>query len=371
MSGRALLNHRFGALVFCLLAVAHCSPVDECADGDCGDHNQLLQIQLDTPRHAPVGPAPGQSCAVCFIGQLRNLNQTRDSISRNFLAPIAAAGVGVDVFVASSMGGPFLVSDLELPNGVAIRDFSWQQEPSVPALEALISGAATPRAAVEHYKSTPGYWLGPAFGQPGNMLRVYRHEAKCVEMFQEWEFAHNMRYTWVVRTRPDFLWSVPHPPLSLFSTDMLWTMDTESYAGMNGRHVVGGRGLMIKGMLSKLKLLASGDPVVYKMNLSEFPSDTPSSGTSSHMGDELFAKKVVDDQGIHLARFPTIASLVECPSWSNCWRALISQSAHVNFTVYPLEQQAAAANAARWQSPKACWQQSSRDVINISYSCQG
>jgi len=369
MSGRALLNQISFALVLCLLAVAHSSPVDKCASGECGDDNQLLQIHVEAPRRAPAGPAPGQSCAICFIGQLRNLDQTRESISRNFLAPIAATGVGVDVFVASSTGGPFSVSDFELPSGVAIRDFRWQPEPSVLALEALVSGAATPKAAIEHYKLTPGYWLGPAFGQPGNGIRIYRHEAECVEMFQHWELTHSMRYTWVVRTRPDFLWAVPHPPMALFSTDRMWTMDTEGYSGMNERHVVGGRDLMIKGLLSKLKLLASGDPIVYKMNLTEILGDWPYS--PSYMCDELFAKKVVDDQGIHLASFPTIASLVECPSWSNCWRAFANKTTDFNFTVYPQEQQAAAAYAARWQRPNACWLQSSRDVINISHNCQG
>jgi hypothetical protein len=46
------------------------------------------------------------------------------------------------------------------------------------------------------------------------------------------------RYDRFIITRSDFFWPVPHPPLSLLSSDTLWFPNGEFYGGLTDRHHV-------------------------------------------------------------------------------------------------------------------------------------
>merc|ERR1719240_1153045 len=79
-------------------------------------------------------------CAVCFIGQLRNLAGSADSIHDNFLVPIAKhGGVLVDVFVAAEEGGPHTIADFKFHSerGADIRlvDKRWRKHQTAGEIE--------------------------------------------------------------------------------------------------------------------------------------------------------------------------------------------------------------------------------------------
>jgi len=326
------------------------------------------------------------ACAVCFIGELRNLNETADSIRRNFLEAIALKGVLVDVFVAAALRGPFQIddfglknvsNDLDLAHRIVLRDYRFQLEPSVEEFESLLMKA--PEQAMKHYNQTPGNWLGPAFGRLGNALRWYRHEAECLEMMESSEKTNNMRYKWIIRTRPDFLWLAPHPPLSLMSLDMVWTPDTENGLGnVNGRHVVGSRDALINGVLRKWEYVMTGHPIVYKVHgtchLDDNNADLdPRCGI---VWDEKLSKILFEALSIPVGQFWSVAHLVKCPSWSNfCWRSKVvkaGQGPHNN--VYPKEAKSAKANAALWEhglmaQGKSCWVHLVHNALGISQNC--
>lgn len=383
----------------CFLAVVGEVSAQASAPEDCSDQcaSSLLQTALTVPKlevshdsgdnHKEKGTKAtssrsgtssvtdseplvrGDRCAVCFIGELRGLNETIDSLRRNLLGPIASTGVTVDVFVAAARKGPFGIVDFGLASTeklnvsnsgpewlprVAIRDFRWQPEPSVEVLQDMIT-SVVPKKALEHYK-IPGAWMGPIFGQPGNDIRIYRHEAECVEMLQQREQAFNMRYKWVMRTRTDFLWLVPHPPLSLINTGMLWTFDTEAYGGVNTRHAVGGRDEMVAGTLSKMKMLQSGDPLVYKMHSDGKSAEIP-------QGDEFFSKITLESLSIQVGLIPTPAYLVETPSWStSSWRNA------AGLKTYDAEVKAATSNSAQWKLG-SCWVQIAHDKLCLKHNC--
>jgi hypothetical protein len=46
------------------------------------------------------------------------------------------------------------------------------------------------------------------------------------------------RYDRFVITRSDFVWSCPHPPLSILDRDAIWLPDGEDWGGLNDRHFV-------------------------------------------------------------------------------------------------------------------------------------
>jgi len=380
-------------IALCLRGVSGKAAVQECASEDCSDQSALLQqpqvglergkgkqgnaIQYSSSSSTDsVSAKVGNRCAVCFTGELRGLNQTSDSLRRYLLEPIASTGVFVDVFVAAARKGPFGITDFGIESGdksdasnsdpellprVAIQDFRWKSELSPKALQDIITVSA-PKEALAHYTKMPGVWLGPAFGQPGNGLRIYHHEAECVEMIQQWEQAHEMKYKWVISTRTDFMWLAPHPPLSLISTNMVWTFDTEAFGGVNDRHVVGGRDVMVSGVLSKMKMLASGDPVVFKMH-------NGSSTSGWEQGDELFSKIVLDSQNIHVGLMPTLAFLLECPSWSTFgWRPYMQSASEVPLSSkYASEVNGAKQSAAQWEITNSYWAQISRGKLGIQH----
>merc|ERR1719217_1662433 len=106
-------------------------------------------------------------------------------------------------------------------------------------------------------------------------------------MMRQTEANLHFRYQWVMKSRPDFMWITPHPPLSVMDPDMFWSFDTERYLFMNDRHVVGGRDQMFKAFFNKLNIILTGDPVIYNPAIAN--------GTSyGFLGDEAFSKLVAD-----------------------------------------------------------------------------
>jgi len=333
------------------------------------------------------------ACAVCFIGELRSLNETAESIRLNFLERIAAEDVSVHVFVSAPRRGPFEVADFGLSSDVAhrvvLRDFVFEPEPAVKDFEELLM--KVPAQSLEHYKQTPGSFLGPAWGRAGNSLRFYRHESKCLEMIERAEQADSMRYKWVIRTRPDFMWLGPHPPLSLMSLDYLWTPNTESgLRQVNPRHMVGSRAALVEAVLRRYEYIMTGNPLMHRVHAAcriddektvvDKPCRSLVKFTHHHtlhdvpMWDEKFSKTMLDSLAIRVGLFGTVAYVVKCPAWAECWRTKVLKPGDVCFdSTYPREEQFANRNGALWKAGtvpgKSCWKHIHQKELGISQNC--
>ena len=65
------------------------------------------------------------------------------------------------------------------------------------------------------------------------MVHIARHEYICLRMITAWEAGavrQGVPYRWLVRTRPDFLWRAPHPPLRLLQDQEEHEEDEEEEA---------------------------------------------------------------------------------------------------------------------------------------------
>lgn len=362
---------------------------NDCALGSCSDESavSLLQTSIDWSQKplekqthdtdtsfasAETLAASDKFAAVCFIGQFRNLNETKEKLWSHLLTPITAGGVWVDVFIAGSPGGPFGIADFEPPTHnrrVKLRDSRWRPEPSPEEFDHEIIKSA-PKEAVEHYRHSPGEWIGPGFGQAGNTLKILNHELECSDMIQQRESGGNVVYTWVMRTRPDILWLIPHFPFSLFSTDKIWHWDSEMWNGLNSRHMVGGRDFMVNQFLRRYELIRDGDPVIYRMNCSvvecaKEPLLDPNSWKNPTKGQyligETFDRYVAEKYATPVGTMPTLGYLVDCPSWSPCWRKYLKDlrgenaPKKVRDNLYSDEKFAAKSYAQNWDPLRSCW----------------
>jgi hypothetical protein len=85
-------------------------------------------------------------------------------------------------------------------------------------------------------------WLGGIEGeraQPGS---------GAILIYFRWLLLHNIlgarlteSYDRFVITRSDFVWNVPHPPLSILSDNHVWIPRGEFYGGLTDRHIVASR----------------------------------------------------------------------------------------------------------------------------------
>ena len=83
------------------------------------------------------------------------------------------------------------------------------------------------------------YWLGGIKGD-----EAHRGGA-AIPLYFRWWLRHNLirdsvlqHYDRVIVTRSDFMWTLPHPPMSILSGSNLWFPDGEYYFGLTDRHMV-------------------------------------------------------------------------------------------------------------------------------------
>jgi hypothetical protein len=119
------------------------------------------------------------------------------------------------------------------------------------------------------------------------------------------------RYDRFVITRSDFVWSCPHPPLSILDRDAIWLPAGEDYGGVNDRH-----------------LIVSRDNVVNCLNMIEDVLLRPNElyedmkRQSDNWNDEQFLAHHLDRKGLlqRVKRFPCVMYTVrqatdESPTW--------------------------------------------------------
>jgi hypothetical protein len=83
------------------------------------------------------------------------------------------------------------------------------------------------------------YWLG---GIKGNEAHP---GGAAIPLYFRWWLRHNLirdsvlqHYDRIIVTRSDFMWTMPHPPMSVLSSKNIWFPDGEYYYGLTDRHMI-------------------------------------------------------------------------------------------------------------------------------------
>lgn len=169
-------------------------------------------------------------------------------------------------------------------------------------------------------------------------------------MIREEEMSKAQRYDRVIRTRPDLKWLIPHPPLSLFTTDRVWLLNGQHFGGVNNRHVIGSRDSVFK-LLDRQRLIFEGDPIIFKMNNWEV-----------HQNDEYYMKVIGDEHQIKWGEMQYPGYLVSNPAWViSGWRRPGAGYAEEYGTALETEK--------KWRAAaNACWVKSDKAYVAVD-SC--
>jgi hypothetical protein len=140
-----------------------------------------------------------------------------------------------------------------------------------------------------------------------NYLRVY-------SMVKEAELSRGRRFGWIVRTRPDFEWVLPHPPLWLLQSwaerdrtslglRTAFVPDSEHWRGANDRHMVIPRSFAAY-FLGMLKLATDSDLASRILN------DVPIKGYEGiRLNAEMYNLKLFTAADVVVRVFPPVAYL--------------------------------------------------------------
>jgi hypothetical protein len=175
---------------------------------------------------------------ICFIGTLRALNVTADSIRHNLIEELNA-----DVLVCVSKTSSHL-------DEAAINNLP--QERIIDCLmyedAALGYDYLCDKVSEEKLSQPPPYpwrkaitiagnWLGGFPGRPGSGMHLNYNLYRLSEQLKKSSVA-SQNYTHFIITRTDFQWLAPHPPLELLDDRFIWIPEGEDYHGYNDRHAV-------------------------------------------------------------------------------------------------------------------------------------
>jgi len=187
--------------------------------------------------------ATNQPVAVCLIGRLSGLERVAERLAVNLLLPLQA-----DVFAyttvasvrsASVRDGQHL---LALPGLVEVVV---EQEDVTKMLHKAMRKAHGDkwRLALRLTERVNGYWLGGLLQSDGakrsstGLLQIYALH-RCLGMIERSEQVGGSSYDWIVKSRFDFFWEMPHMPMSQFSKDAIWIPAGMDCFGLNDRHAL-------------------------------------------------------------------------------------------------------------------------------------
>jgi hypothetical protein len=174
---------------------------------------------------------------ICFIGTLRSLDITVNSLMKNLIEPLNA-----DVaFCVSRMSSEDERKLAGLPQN-KIVDCCFYEDANT-GYENLCDSISSARLGTvppfpwRKTLSINGNWLGGLAAIPGSGMHLNYNYFKLKERLQQPQIQLN-NYTHFIVTRTDFEWLAPHPPLSLLNQRLIWIPEGEDYHGYNDRHAV-------------------------------------------------------------------------------------------------------------------------------------
>eukprot|EP00850_Spirogloea_muscicola_P016446 SM000133S26812 [mRNA] locus=s133:243212:251705:+ [translate_table: standard] len=151
--------------------------------------------------------------AICLAGGLRQFELTGPSLVEHLLAGYEHA----DVFVVAPLDADaYKVQLLGGANVAAVRLFEPVELPVDETAMRVLAKRASPR------------------GRQG-LLQYLALVEQCGQVIEDAEAAGGFAYSWVLRTRPDGLWSGPPPPLASLDAAGYYIPHGSDYDGLNDR----------------------------------------------------------------------------------------------------------------------------------------
>lgn len=244
---------------------------------------------------------------ICFIGTLRSLNITVNSLKKNLIEPLNA-----DVaFCVSRMSSEDENKLLELPQEKIVdcciyEDANAGYEKLCDSISSARLGTM-PNFPWRKTLSINGNWLGGLTEIPGSGMHLNYNYFKLNERLKRSPIRLN-NYTHFIVTRTDFEWLAPHPPLHLLNQGLVWIPEGEDYHGYNDRHVVCSA-RNIDQYLNFFDALISGEAYGY---LHPYKS----------LNHECQLKLHLIHRGIGVGRFKNLAYLTADSSTQSNWSGL-------------------------------------------------
>lgn len=174
---------------------------------------------------------------ICFIGTLRSLEITANSLNANLIEPLNA-----DIAICvSRVSGEDETRLSALPRHKIVDSCIYEDADA--GYEKLCDSISRTRLGnLEQFPwrktlAISGNWLGGLPGVPGSGMHLNYNYFKLNERLKSPEIKQK-NYSHFIITRTDFEWLAPHPPLHLLNQKLVWIPEGEDYHGYNDRHVV-------------------------------------------------------------------------------------------------------------------------------------
>jgi len=244
---------------------------------------------------------------ICFIGTLRALDITADSLKKNLIDPLDA-----DVAICVSRISSEDENKLAVLPHEKIVDCCIYDDANI-GYEKLCDSISSARlGAMPSYPwrkalTIDGNWLGGLPGIPGSGMHLNYNYFKLKERLMA-PHIQAKKYSHFIITRTDMQWLSPHPPLQLLNERMLWIPEGEDYHGYNDRHAVCSR-RNIDSFLNLFDALISGKAYGYL-------------GPYKMLNHEYQVKLHLIHEGIRVGRFKNLAYIIGGDKLHTNWSGL-------------------------------------------------
>jgi hypothetical protein len=174
---------------------------------------------------------------ICFIGTLRALDITADSLKKHLIDPLNA-DVAICVSRISDEDGDKLAV---LPQEKIVDCCIYEDADA--GYEQLCDSISSARLGAmasfpwQKLLTIDGNWLGGLKGIPGSGMHLNYNYYKLKERLMSPQ-VRKKNYTHFIITRTDMQWLSSHPPLQLLNERLIWIPEGEDYHGYNDRHAV-------------------------------------------------------------------------------------------------------------------------------------
>jgi hypothetical protein len=198
-----------------------------------------VSVPADQPAVPPSQRPPmrPERTLVCVLAQTRAHALTWPSFKRNVLDELhadLALAIGVDE--RYDYANPFWQHAKYRWTTPEYSDFS---DAFDEAQLDLVNGTRPVTFDWHDIMKIKDQWLGGIKGPEAHPA------AAAILIYFRWVLLHNImqdnlhkKYDRFVITRSDFMWPIPHPPLSVLTPSDIWFPDGEYYGGLTDRHLV-------------------------------------------------------------------------------------------------------------------------------------
>jgi len=268
---------------------------------------------------------------ICFIGTLRSLEITADSLIKHLIEPLNA-----DVAFCVSRISDQDENKIQALAPARIVDRCIYEDADL-GYEYLCDTLSTamglkPPFPWRKLLTIEGNWLGGVAGIPGSGMHLNYNLFKLSQRLRS-PAIQAQNYSHFIITRTDFQWLAPHPPLRLMNTRLAWIPEGEDYHGYNDRHMVCSNANVFK-CLDLFDAMISGEAHSYL-------------GPYKSLNHEYQTKLHLVHRGLRVGRFKNLAYLTGGAQTQTNWSGLkLKQIDGITYNCkYPGEVDSATANS--------------------------